>query len=117
MSKEPIQFYYKSTWTTCRKARSFLQSKKVNLHERDYNKEPLNEKELKELIGERDIQLFLNTRNELVRKLVWKKNPPSKSEFIKQAVKDPNVIKRPIILKGKELVTGFKEEEVLPLIT
>ena len=80
--------------------------------ERDYTKVPFTEKELKELIGDRDISLFLNTRNELVQKLQWKNNPPTKQQFIQQALKEPNVIKRPIFQKGDKLSTGFDEEKV-----
>ena len=115
MPKESIQFYYKPTWTTCRKARSFLQEKKIHVQERDYVKEPFAEKELQELIGDRDVKIFLNTRNELVQKLGWKNNPPTKSQFIQQALQEPNVIKRPILKKGDKLVLGFDEEEFLGL--
>lgn len=115
MPKEAIQFYYKSTCSTCRNARKFLLDKKIQFTERDYKKDPLSERELSDLIGKRDISLFLNTRNELVQELEWKKYPPTREEFIRKAMQEPNVIKRPIFQKGDKLIMGFDEESVKKL--
>jgi arsenate reductase-like glutaredoxin family protein len=41
-----------------------------------------------------------------------KLKPPSKDEAIKLMLKDPNLLKRPVIIKGKKKLTGFNEAEV-----
>jgi Spx/MgsR family transcriptional regulator len=93
-----------------------LQSKKIDFDEREYGKNPFSEKELKELIGDDPIATFLNTRTPLYRERNMKQKPPSKDEAIKLMLKDPNLLKRPVIIKGKKKLTGFNEAEVKALL-
>ena len=93
-----------------------MQAKKINFEEREYGKTPLTEKELKEIIGKEAIEKFLNTRTPLYRKKNMKEKPPSKEEAIKLMLKDPNLLKRPVIIKGKKKLTGFNEAEVKELL-
>ena len=67
--------------------------------------------ELDKLIGNRDYRLFLNTRNELYRERGMKENPPARPEALRLMAEHPNLIKRPILVKGREMVLGFDEEE------
>jgi arsenate reductase (glutaredoxin) len=89
-----------------------LQAKKAKVEEREYGKNPLSEKELREIIGDDPIEKFLNTRTPLYRERNMKQKPPSKDEAIKLMLKDPNLLKRPVIIKGKKKLTGFNEAEV-----
>ena len=82
---------------------------KVSFGSRDLNKERLTEDELDELIGERDYQEFLNTRNELYRNRNMKENPPSRAEAIKLMAKEPNLIRRPLLIRGSRIIFGFDE--------
>jgi Spx/MgsR family transcriptional regulator len=93
-----------------------LQSKKIDFDEREYGKNPFTEKELREIIGNDPIEPFLNTRTPLYRERNMKQKPPSKDEAIKLMLKDPNLLKRPVIIKGKRKLTGFNEAEVKELI-
>jgi Spx/MgsR family transcriptional regulator len=93
-----------------------LQSKKIDFDEREYGKNPFTEKELRELIGDEAIEPFLNTRTSLYRERNMKQKPPSKDEAIKLMLKDPNLLKRPVIIKGKKKLTGFNEAEVKALL-
>ena len=45
-----------------------------------------------------------------------KEKPPSKDEAIKLMLKDPNLLKRPVIIKGKKKLTGFNEAELKQII-
>jgi Spx/MgsR family transcriptional regulator len=93
-----------------------LQSKKVDFEEREYGKTPFTEKELRELIGDNPIEPFLNTRTALYREKKMKQKPPSKDEAINLMLKDPNLLKRPVFIKGKKKLTGFNEAEVRELL-
>ena len=93
-----------------------MQSKRIDFEEREYGKNPFTEKELKELIGNDPIETFLNTRTPLYREKDMKQKPPSKDEAIKLMLKDPNLLKRPVIIKGKNKLTGFNETEVKALL-
>jgi len=74
----------------------------------DLNK-GLSVSELDSLIGSRDYRDFLNSRNELYRERGMKENPPSRAEALKLMSENPNLIKRPILVKGKEIVLGFDQ--------
>lgn len=93
-----------------------MQAKKVDFEEREYGKNPFTETELRTIIGDDPIQLFLNTRTPLYRERNMKQKPPSKDEAIKLMLKDPNLLKRPVFIKGKKKVTGFNEAEVKELL-
>jgi arsenate reductase len=86
------------------------------LDEREYGKNPFTEKELREIIGNDPIEPFLNTRTPLYREKSMKQKPPSKDEAIELMLKDPNLLKRPVLIKGSKKITGFSEAEVRELI-
>jgi Spx/MgsR family transcriptional regulator len=92
-----------------------LQAKGVPFEEREYGKKPFTETELRELIGDEPIGKFLNTRTPLYRERNMKQKPPSKDEAIKLMLKHANLLKRPVIIKGKKKVIGFNEAEMKAL--
>ena len=71
---------------------------------------------LDKLIGKRDYRLFLNSRNELYRERGMKENPPPREEALRLMSEHPNLIKRPILVKGGQIVLGFDEEGMAPLV-
>ena len=79
------------------------------MESRDLDKQRMSEAELDELIGTRDYKEFLNTRNELYRQRKMKEKPPSRAEAIKLMAKEPNLIRRPIVVKGSQIILGFDE--------
>jgi arsenate reductase-like glutaredoxin family protein len=88
----------------------------AELESRDLGKERLTEAELDELIGDRDYKEFLNTRNELYRARKMKEHPPSRAEAIKLMAKEPNLIRRPIVLQGSQMILGLDEESYRKLL-
>ena len=72
--------------------------------------------DLDKLIGKRDYRLFLNTRNELYRAMGMAKEPPARAEALRLMAENPNLIKRPILIKGNSIVLGFNEEEIEKLL-
>ena len=93
-----------------------MQAKKADFIEREYGKNPFSEKELREIIGDGPIEKFLNSRTPLYREKNMKQKPPSLDEVITLMLKDPNLLKRPVIIKGKKKLTCFNEAEVKELL-
>ncbi len=79
------------------------------------NKERLTVAELDELIGERDYKLFLNSRNEIYRERGFKEKPPSRAEALRMMAEEPNLIRRPLVVKGGKIVFGYDEEALSEL--
>ena len=86
------------------------------LQERDLGKEPLSEDEIEALIGNADVMEFLNTRSASYRQQGFKKQPPTRTQAIALMAQDPNLIKRPIVVKGRAKVIGFNEERLRAIV-
>jgi arsenate reductase len=71
---------------------------------------------LDSLIGARDYRLFLNSRNELYRERNMKENPPSRAEALQLMAANPNLVKRPLLVKGGRMVLGFDATEMEKLL-
>ena len=82
----------------------------ADLESRDFDKDRLTEAEIDELIGSRDYKEFLNTRNELYRTRKMKEHPPSRAEAIRLMAQEPNLIRRPVVIRDSQMVLGFDEE-------
>lgn len=65
--------------------------------------------ELEALIGDRDYREFLNTRNELYRERNMKEHPPSRAEALALMSKEPNLIRRPVVVAGSRIILGNDE--------
>jgi len=76
----------------------------------------LSVEDLDRLIGERDYKLFLNSRNELYRERKMREHPPSRAEALKLMAANPNLVKRPMLVKGDRMVLGFDAEEMKKLL-
>jgi arsenate reductase-like glutaredoxin family protein len=82
---------------------------KLDFDSRDLDKQPFSESELDKLIGTRDYKLFLNTRNDLYRERNMAERPPTRPEAIKLMSKTPNLIRRPLLVRGSQIIIGLDE--------
>ncbi len=87
-----------------------MQKEGVELDLRDLAIDKLTVEELDKLIGDRDYKMFLNARNEFYRERNMKENPPSRAEALKLMAKEPNLIRRPVVIRGNHIVLGYDEE-------
>jgi len=107
-----VKFLQKPNCTTCRNARAYMQRRGFLFDFRDLAKERLSAAELEKLIGRRDHTEFLNTRNELYRRGDMKEEPPTRKAAIRLMAREPNLIRRPVIVRGARVVLGFDKEGI-----
>jgi arsenate reductase (glutaredoxin) len=76
--------------------------------ERDINKEPPDRAFLEKHIEEGRFLDFVSTRSP-----VWKERPlpSSKKEAIDLMMENPNLIRRPILIRGSKVTFGFDKEK------
>jgi arsenate reductase-like glutaredoxin family protein len=86
------------------------------LEEREYGKDPLSEKELRDLLAGVEAADFLNPRNALYRERNMKQKPPSREDAIKMLLKEPNLLRRPVLVRGQKKILGFNEAEAAKLL-
>jgi regulatory protein spx len=112
-ARKTVKFLQKPSCATCRKARQFMEKRGVHLHYRDLVKDRLSASELEKLIGRHDHQDFLNPRSEVFRKKKMKDKPPSRREAIGLMAKNPDLIRRPVIVAGGRVVIGYDENGMI----
>jgi Spx/MgsR family transcriptional regulator len=110
MARTKIQFLQKPGCTTCRRAKAYLEKLGAELELRDLGREKLTEAEIQHLIGDRDYKLFLNARNQTYRARKMKINPPTRTEAIRLIAREPNLIRRPVVVRGSTIVLGYDED-------
>jgi arsenate reductase len=80
----------------------------VNVNEIDINKQPPTREFLEEHIDANRFLDFVSTRSP-----VWKERPlpKSKKEAIDLMMQNPNLIRRPILIKGSKVTFGFDKDQ------
>jgi arsenate reductase (glutaredoxin) len=91
----------------------YLRSKGIEFEVVEYLKIPFNEAELIDVIVKMNIKPFelVRTQEDLYRKQLKGKNFTD-SEWIKILLENPNLIKRPIVVKGYKAVWADPPEEM-----
>jgi regulatory protein spx len=85
---------------------------KVDLDERDYARQPLNAAELRELFKGRDPRDFLNPKSPAYKARGLAARTISPDDALRLMVEDPNLIKRPLVVVGREIIAGFDRERL-----
>jgi len=93
-----------------------LREKGAELEERRLDQQRLSEEELDSLIGDRDYRQFLNTKNKLYLERGMAANPPSRQEAIRLMAGEPNLIRRPIVIRGGRMVIGADKKALEELL-
>ncbi len=78
--------------------------------ERDINKEPPDRAFLEKHIDEERFLDFVSTRSPVFKQQPL---PRSRTEAINLMLAQPNLIKRPILVRGDSAVFGFKKDDYL----
>ena len=84
----------------------------LELDERDYAKAPLTMAELKDLFAGRDPRDFLNTRSPAFKAMGLAGKSLTPPQALALMSKEPNLIKRPIVIAGKEIIAGFDRDRL-----
>jgi arsenate reductase-like glutaredoxin family protein len=84
----------------------------VELDERDYAKVPLSASELKELFASRDPRDFLNARSPAFKAMGLAGKSLTPEQALGLMAKEPNLIKRPIVVAGREMIAGFDRDRL-----
>lgn len=89
----------------------------VELDERDYAKAPLGTAELKTLFAGRDPRDFLNSKSPTFKAMGLKDKALTAAEALRLMAEEPNLIKRPLVVVGREIVAGFDRERLRALLS
>lgn len=101
--------------TTCQKAKKWLESQGIAYTERNIAEENPTYAELKEWYKKSGLPLkrFFNTSGLVYKSMQLKDKLPemSEEEQLKLLATDGMLVKRPLVVDGDNVLTGFKEAE------
>jgi arsenate reductase (glutaredoxin) len=89
---------------------------RVELDERDYAKEPLSASELKVLFAGRDPRDFLNPKSPAFKTMGLKDRKLTAAGALALMAREPNLIKRPLVVAGGQIVAGFDRDRLRALL-
>jgi len=84
----------------------------VDADDRDYAKSPFSVTELEQLFTGRDPREFLNPKSPAYKAMGLAGKSLTPAQTIKLMAQEPNLIKRPIVVVGKEMIAGFDRDRL-----
>lgn len=101
--------------STCKKAKKWLDENNIEYNERDIKLENPSYEELKNWYNKSSLPLkkFFNTSGMIYRDMNLKDKLPdmSEEEQLRLLSTDGMLVKRPLVIKGDIVLTGFREKE------
>ena len=101
---------------TCDKithTQSLLNSNSIDFTFINVRKSPISKDELKNIIDQLGLEVVLNKRGMLYRKLGLKKKNLSDQQLFNELLNEQGMIKRPLIKKGDKYHSGYDEEAII----
>ncbi len=111
-----IVLYAKRSCAQCKKAIAFLNKKGVRYSVKDIVHEPPPRSLLEKVIKAENIYASLNQRSTTYRENHLGRRRTTKNEAIRLMLKDPNLIKRPLIIKDNRAYQGFEEDTLMDFV-
>ena len=111
---EAITLYYKPACLVSRRAREFLIKKGIVFRERNLEKYPLKEGELRKLMLGHSVEEFIAKKSHKYKELNLEQIYKTGEETLKLIAQEPTLLKRPIIVKGDEIIVGYSRRRVEP---
>ena len=113
-----VEIYLYSSCTSCRKAEGLLGDLGVQADRRDYFKDRFSREELVSLLtrtGKRPGDV-LSTRSTPYRALELESKQLSDDELIDLMVEHPQLLRRPLIVRGNDATVGFNRDAITALV-
>ena len=108
-------FIYYPKCSTCQKAKKWLDAQEISYTERHIVEENPTYEELKKLQARSGLPIkkFFNTSGMLYKEMQLKDKLPqmSEDEQLKLLATNGMLVKRPVIVDGDTVLTGFREKE------
>ncbi len=109
-----IVIYTSEGCSSCRKAKQYMRDNHLEFIEKNINKACLNEDEVRYLLKrtENGSDDLISTRSRIIKENDIDIEDMSTSDLVKFIKENPTVLKRPIIIDGYEMQTGYDEEQI-----
>lgn len=101
-----ITIYQKPTCTTCRQAVQILKDSGQSFESVNYYETPFTKTQLKGLLKKAGLKAkdVLRTKEDAYKSLGLAKNDPSEDELVTLMIEYPDLIQRPLVVKGNRVI-------------
>jgi len=96
--------------------REFLLQKKVEIHERDYFKEPFSRSEIEELLTGKPASDMFSFQSPSFKALNLNREKLTDNDLISLMLGEPRLIRRPVVKIGKKVYFGADSKMLAELI-
>lgn len=109
-----LTLFISPSCTSCRKAKAWLTKHKVPFREHNIITSPLTREELMTILSftENGTEDIISTRSKVFQKLNIDVDDLPISELLTLITKNPNLLRRPILMDKKRMQIGFNEDEI-----
>jgi arsenate reductase len=113
-----LTVYEKRTCTTCRQLATLLRERGVDFETVDFHVEPLAEPELRVLVAKAGLPAreLLRSKEPVYKELGLRDRELSDDETIALMVEHPQLLERPVVVRGDRAVLARPTERVLELL-
>lgn len=106
-----VTIYGIKSCDTMRKAFNWLESAGIDYKFHDYKKEGLAQADLEQWAGKAGWEKLLNRAGTTFRKLPEEdRSGLNEQKAISLMLAQPSMVKRPVLIKGDQIIVGFKPE-------
>lgn len=115
---DDIKVYQKPTCSKCRETLGILKQEGVSFESINYYEKPLNREELRRLLEKLGIppRELLRKGEQVYRELQIGQRELTDDQIIEIMVQHPDLIQRPIVVRGEKAVLGRPPENVKELL-
>jgi arsenate reductase-like glutaredoxin family protein len=87
-----------------------LRKHEVEMDEVDYAKKALDEATVRAIVDTAGgVAAVLNARHAIAKEKGWVAKPPEVATFARAVAKEPNLLRRPILIVGRRAIVGLDE--------
>lgn len=80
----------------------------LDLTEVDYARKPLDAATVEDIVARAGgVAAVLNTRHAVAKEKGWAARPPDAATFARAVAAEPNLLRRPILIAGKQVIVGL----------
>jgi arsenate reductase len=113
-----LMVYEKRTCTTCKNLAMLLEERGIDFDRVDYHVEPLSEDEIRALVEKtgRPARELFRAREPVYAELGLGERQPDDDEAIRLMAEHPELMQRPVVVRGDRAVLARPVERVLELL-
>lgn len=109
-----VDLYVSPSCTSCRKAKAWFEKHSIPFRERNIFSEPLTKGEILQILRmtENSTEEIISTRSRAFQQLKINLDDLSIDQLLALVEKNPNLLRRPIIMDDRRLQVGYNEDEI-----